>query len=61
MNFFSITKLKTAEYTYIKYKLMTEQTYTGNEIPIYSVKDSRKFKDIQAALPFNLCDTSVTS
>ena len=28
---------------------MTEQTYEVCEIPIYSVKDSRKFKDIQAS------------
>ena len=38
---------------------MTEQTYEGCEIPIYSVKDSRKFKDIQARLLFNLCETSM--
>ena len=40
---------------------MTEQTYEGHEIPIYSVKWSRKFKDIQARLLFNLCETSITS
>ena len=39
---------------------MTEQTYEVCEIPIYSVKNSRKFKDIQAGLLFNLCETSVT-
>ena len=38
---------------------MTEQTYEGCEIPIYSVKDSRKFQDIQARLLFNLCETSM--
>ena len=40
---------------------MTEQTYEGHEIPIYSVKCSRKFKDIQPRLLFNLCETSITS
>ena len=40
---------------------MTEQTYEGHEIPIFSVKGSRKFKDIQARLLFNLCKTSITS
>ena len=40
---------------------MTEKTYEGHESPIYSVKGSRKFKDIQARLLFNLCETSVTS
>ena len=39
---------------------MTEQCYKGYEIPIYPVKDSRKFKDIQARLLFNLCETSIT-
>ena len=39
---------------------MTEQTYEECEIPIYSVKDSRKFKDNQARLLFNLCETSIT-
>ena len=39
---------------------MTEQTYEVCEIPIYSVNNSRKFKDIQAGLLFNLCETSVT-
>ena len=39
---------------------MTEQTYKGHEIPIYSVKGSRIFKDIQARLLFNLCETSIT-
>ena len=33
---------------------MTKQTYEGREIPIYSVKDSKKFKDVQARLLFNL-------
>ena len=37
---------------------MIEQTYEVREIPIYSVKDSQKFKDIQARLLFNLCETS---
>ena len=40
---------------------MTEQTYEGQEIPIHSVKGSRKFKDIQARLLFNLCETPITS
>ena len=40
---------------------MTEQTYEGHEIAIYSVKGSRKFKDIQARLLFNLCETSIES
>ena len=40
---------------------MTEQTYEGHEIPIYPVKGSRKVKDIQARLPFNLYETSITS
>ena len=40
---------------------MTEQTYKGHEIRIYSVKGSRILKDIQARLQFNLCETSVTS
>ena len=40
---------------------MIEQTYEVHEIPIYSVKDSQKFKDIQARLLFNLCETSITS
>ena len=40
---------------------MTEQTYEGHEIPIYPVKGSRKVKDIQARLLFNLCETSMTS
>ena len=39
---------------------MIEQTYEGREIQIYSVKDSQKFKDIQARLLFNLCETSIT-
>ena len=38
---------------------MKEQTYEGCEIPIYPVKDSRKFKDIQARLLFKLCETSM--
>ena len=40
---------------------MTEQTYKGNEIPICSVKGSRKIKDIQERLLFNLCETSIAS
>ena len=39
---------------------MTQQTCEGCEIPIYSVKDSRKFRDIPARLLFNLCETSIT-
>ena len=27
-------------------KFMIKQTYEGHEIPIYFVKDSKKFKDI---------------
>ena len=40
---------------------MTEQSYEGHEIPIYPAKGSRKVKDIQARLLFNLCETSITS
>ena len=39
---------------------MTEQIYEGCEIQIYSVKDSRKVKDIQARLLFKLCETRIT-
>ena len=39
---------------------MIEQTYKVREIPIYSVKDSQKFKDIQARWLFNLCEISIT-
>ena len=39
---------------------MTEQTYKVCEIPVYFVKDSQKFKDIQGRLLFNLCETSIT-
>ena len=39
---------------------MIKQAYEGREIPIYSVKDSQKFKNIQARLLLNLCETSVT-
>ena len=39
---------------------MTEQIHEGYEIPIYCVKGSRKFKDIQAGLPFKPCETSIT-
>ena len=35
---------------------MIKQTYEVYEIPIYSVKDSQKCKDIQARLLFNLCE-----
>ena len=42
-------------------KLMTEQTYEGYQISIYSVKDLQKFKDIKARLLFNLFETSITS
>ena len=38
---------------------MTEQAYESCEIPIYSVKDLQKFKDIQARLLLNLCETSI--
>ena len=40
---------------------MIKLTYEGYEILIYYVKDSKKFKDIQARLLFNLCETSITS
>ena len=39
---------------------MIEQTYDIREIPIYSVKDSQKFKDIQIRLLFSVCETSIT-
>ena len=39
---------------------MTKQTYEGCEIPIYSAKESRKCKDIQARLLFTLCEVSIT-
>ena len=39
---------------------MIEQTYEVRDIPIYSVKDSQKFNDIQARLLFNLSETSIT-
>ena len=39
---------------------MTEQTYEGCQILIYSVKDSQKFKGIQERLLVNLYETSVT-
>ena len=39
---------------------MIKQTYRGHEIPIYFVKDSKTFKDIQVRLLFNLCETSIT-
>ena len=39
---------------------MIKQTYEDREIPIYYVKNSKKFKDIQARLLFNLCETSIT-
>ena len=39
---------------------MIKQTFKVYEIPIYSVKDSQKFKDIQARLLFNLSETSIT-
>ena len=39
---------------------MIEQTYNDREISFLSVKDSQKFRDIQARLLFNLCETSVT-
>ena len=40
---------------------MTEETYKWHEIPIYSVKGSRKFIDINARLLFYLYETSTTS
>ena len=41
-------------------KFMIEQTFEGHEFRIYSVKDSQKFKDIQARWLFNLSETSIT-
>ena len=38
---------------------MIKQTYEGGEIPIYSLKDTKEFKDIQARLLFNLRETSI--
>ena len=40
---------------------MTEKTYEVHEILIFSVKESRKFKDIQVRLLFNLCEISIAS
>ena len=40
---------------------MTEQSYKGHEIPIYSVKVSRIFKNIKARLLSNLYETSIAS
>ena len=40
---------------------MTEQAYEVHEILIFSAKESRKFKDIQVRLLFNLCETSIAS
>ena len=40
---------------------MTEQTYEGHEIPIYSVKGLQKLNDIKARLLFKLFETSITS
>ena len=51
--FVSILKLR-------KNKFLAEKTYEEHEIPIYSVKRSRKLKGIKARLPFNLHDTSIT-
>ena len=39
---------------------MTEQIYEDFEIPIYSVKVSRKFKDIKVRLLLNSCENSIT-
>ena len=39
---------------------MIEQTYEDRETPIYSAKGSQKLKDIQARLPFNLFELSIT-
>ena len=43
-------------------RFMIKQAYEDEdrEIPIYSVKDSQKFKNIPARLLFKLCETSVT-
>ena len=35
--------------------------YEGHEIPVYSVKRSRKFKVFKARLLFNLPEASITS
>ena len=40
---------------------MTEQTYKGYNILIYSAKGSGKFKDIQQRLLSNLCEITITS
>ena len=40
---------------------MTEQTYKGYNILIYSAKGSGKFKDIQQRLLLNLCEITITS
>ena len=56
--FVSISKLKNAKIN-LQITSYEEQTYEVCEIRIYSVKDSRKLKDIQARLLFNLCETSV--
>ena len=40
---------------------MAEQNYKGHEIPVYTVKGSRKFKDIQVRLLLKLCETSIIS
>ena len=39
---------------------MIKQTYEGREIPMYSVKDTKIFKDTQARLLFNLREASAT-
>ena len=39
---------------------MTEKTYKEHDIPIYSIKGLRKFKDIKSKI-YNLLETSTTS
>ena len=39
---------------------MIEQTYEVREMPIYTVKDSQKFKNIQAGLLLSLCEAAIT-
>ena len=41
-------------------KFIIKKTYEGRKIPIYYVKNSKKSKDVQAKLLFNLRETSVT-
>ena len=58
--FVSITKLKNGRIN-LRITNLWKNKRTKAEILIYSVKDSKKFKDIQARFLFNLCETSITS